>query len=225
VALAISLAVCLTSAAQAQRGRGGFGGGMMTTTALLTNPGVQKEIGLTPDQIKKITDVTKEIRDKHQDERAALRDLQGDERREKTQALNKTVADETKAGLKGVLKPDQEKRLNQIFLQTRGVSAFADADVQKKLKLSDDQKEKLKTIADDSQKDLAEIFQGLRGADAEARQEAMKKIAAIRKEAMDKAKDVLSADQKKDWEDMTGKPFTVQFQGRGGRGRRGAGQN
>jgi hypothetical protein len=222
------LAVCLSSAAQAQRGRGGFGGGRMSPAALLSNPSVQKELGLTPAQIKKVTDVTEAVRDKHQHERAALQSLPGDERREKAQALNQAMAAEAEEGLKGVLQPDQAKRLNQIALQALGVGAFLDAEVQKKVHLRDDQKDKLKTIAEDAQDNMREAFRGLaRGADPAARQEAMKQVAALRKEAMDKAKRVLNAEQKKAWEDMTGKPFQVQFQGRGGVGRNppGGGQN
>jgi hypothetical protein len=223
--LAVGLAAFLSSAAEAQRGRGGFGMGLNNPYALLANPSVQKELAMTEEQVKKVRDVTQSIQDKHKDERAEIQQLErgSEERREKSQALNKKVADETKEGLKGVLKSSQEKRLNQIVMQQRGVQAFSEAEVQKKLDLKDDQKEKLKTIAEDSQNEIREAFQGARGGGPEGFQEAMKKITALRKEAMEKATSVLDDKQKKTWEDMTGKPFQIQFQGRGGRGRRGGG--
>jgi hypothetical protein len=224
IVLAVAVAACLSSAVQAQRGFG-RGGGMGGPLGLLSNPSVQKELGLSEDQVKKVQTVTKEITDKHADERAEIRQLGrgSDEAREKSQALNKKIADEMKEGLKGVLTTKQEKRLNQIALQARGIQAFNDPEVQKKLDLKDDQKEKLKTIAEDSQNEIREAFQGARAGGGDF-QEAMKKITALRKEALDKATSVLDDTQKKTWQDMTGKPFQIQFPARGGRGgRRGAG--
>ena len=52
--------------------------------------------------------------------------------------------------------------------------------------------------------------------DPSAFQERMKKMAAMRKETLDKVQAVLTADQKKSWKDMTGDPFEVQFQRRRG---------
>jgi hypothetical protein len=40
-----------------------------------------------------------------------------------------------------------------------------------------------------------------------------KKAATLGKESMDKALAVLSADQKREWKDLTGESFGVQFQG------------
>ena len=42
----------------------------------------------------------------------------------------------------------------------------------------------------------------------------MQKIAALRKESVQKVVDVLSADQKKTWKEMTGEPFEVKFETR-----------
>ena len=233
--LVLSLAGLLAGPALAQRGqgrggRGGFGGGPDT---LALNPSVQKELNLSEDQIQKIKDVTQSIRDKHKDESDAVRNLQGDERREKGQELRKKISDETNQALAGILKPEQSKRLKEITLQQRGPQAFNDPETQKALNLTDDQKDKIKTINEDSAKDMRELFPqgGRRGAggggggavDPAAFKERMTKVAAIRKETMDKVTSVLTEDQKKTWKEMTGQPFEVKYEAPTG-GRRGQGR-
>jgi hypothetical protein len=51
----------------------------------------------------------------------------------------------------------------------------------------------------------------------------MTKMAALRKETMDKVTSVLTEDQKKTWKEMTGQPFEIKFEAPQG-GRRGRGQ-
>jgi hypothetical protein len=201
------------------RGRGrGFGGGMGGgPLGLLQNESVQKELNLTSDQVSKVKDVAKEIGDKHQEEFAALRDLSREERQEKGRALRKTIHEEAKKSLAGVLKPEQEKRLHQIELQQMHARAFSDPDVQAALKLSDDQKDKLKTINDDAQKEMESMFPGRRGGAGGGggqqggnREENRKKMQTLQKETMDKSLAVLNDQQKKEWSDMLGTPFEVQ---------------
>ena len=234
--LVLGLALLLAGPALAQRGqgRGGFGGGFGGPGFLLQNPGVQKELKLSDDQVKKITETTESIRDKHRDEFEALGKLEGDERREKGQELRKKVSEETQKALAEILKPEQNKRLKEITLQQEGARAFNDPEVQKALNLTDDQKEKIKTINEDAAKEMGDLFppRGRRGGggggappDPGAFKERMTKMAAMRKETLDKATSVLNDDQKKTWKDMTGAPFEVKFEfppgGPRGGGRRG----
>ncbi len=227
----LGLVLLLAGPALAQRGqgRGGRGGGPGGPGMLIQNPSVQKELKLTDDQIQKIKDAGQSIASKRQEERDAIRNLQGDEQREKRQELGKKVAEETNQALAGILKPDQSKRLKEITLQQEGARAFNTEEVQKTLKLTDDQKDKIKTINEDAAKDMRELLPqgGRRGAgggggggvvDPAAFKERMTKVAALRKETMDKVTSVLTDDQKKSWKDMTGEPFEVKFEpGQGGR--------
>jgi hypothetical protein len=222
VALVFSLVLLLAVPAFAQQrgqrggGRGGFGG----YGALISNEAVQKELKLDSEQVEKATAAVREAREKHADDFAKLQDLDQQERREKAMAINKAVNDETIKALDGILKPDQIKRLKQIELQNRqgGIGAFNDPDVQKALKLTSEQKEKIKTIAADAMEEQSALRQQGRGGD---RAEMAKKAAALRKHTMEKVMAVLDDSQKETWKEMTGAPFEVQMQG-GGR-RRGAG--
>jgi hypothetical protein len=220
VFLALGLAALLASPALAQGQRkGGFGrgGGMFGGPGgLVSNKSVQKELKLTDDQAKKATEAVQAVREKHQEEFQGLRDLSPEERGEKMRELTKTMNDEQMKALADILNADQIKRLKQISLQARGNQAFADAEVQKDLKLTDDQKDKIKTINEDFGQEMRSLFQS--GGDF---QENQKKMASMRKEAMDKVVAVLTDDQKKAWKDMTGEPFEVKFEAGQFGGRRG----
>jgi hypothetical protein len=222
VGLVIGVALLLVadvSAQQRQRGqgrggRGGFGGGGLGM--LIQNEGVQKELKLSSSQVEQATAAIQKVRDKHQDELASVRDLQGDERREKMASLNKTISGEQEKALAGILTPDQVKRLKQIELQVRGAQAFSDAEVESHLKLTAEQKEKIKTIASDAQAERRELFQG--GGAGGDRAEMQKKMTALNKTTMEKISAVLTPAQRDTWKEMTGAPVEVQFQGRGRRG-------
>ena len=212
VCLTLSLMFVLAQTVSAQPpqgrpGRGGPGGrGGFGPAGLLQNEGVQKELKLTDDQIKKVQDVAKDIREKHKDDFDKVRSLDQAERREKMQELTKTVSEETTKALADVLKPEQQKRLKQLTLQREGTRAFSNAEVQMALKLTDEQKDKIKTISSDSEKEMRELFQNAGG----DRQEAGKKMQALHKETQDKVMSVLTEDQKKSWKDLTGEPFEFQ---------------
>ena len=226
VVLVVGVALLLAADASAQQrqrgqggrgGRGGMGGGGLGM--LIQNEGVQKELKLSSDQVEKATAAVQKVREKHQDELAGLRDLQGDERREKMVSLNKTISSEQEKSLAGILTPDQIKRLKQIEIQAQGAQAFTDPEVEKQLNLTGDQKEKIKTIAADAQAEMRELFQG--GGGGGDRAEMQKKRAALSKATMERISAVLTSAQKDTWKEMTGAPVEIQFQGRG---RRGGGQ-
>jgi hypothetical protein len=102
-----------------------------------------------------------------------------------------------------VLDPDQMKRLKQIHLQTRGTRAFSDPKVQEQLKFTAEQKDSIKTITEDSDKEIRELQKEGGGF------ENAKKIGAIRREADEKIRNVLTAEQQKTWREMTGEQFQI----------------
>jgi hypothetical protein len=212
-----AVAVLLAAPAQAQRqgqGRGqfGFGGpGGGGPMQLLQNPGVQKELKLSEEQIEKVNKIGQEMRAKMKEAFAGFQDLSQEERREKMQEFQKTMAAENKKALGEIgLNEEQSKRLKQIELQTRGYMVYADPEVQKTLGFTDEQKEKLKTIGGEVAKEMQQAREDA-GGDFRAMQE---KMTAIRKEATTKVQAVLTDEQKAKWKEMTGAPFQLQQQRR-----------
>jgi hypothetical protein len=192
------------------RGFGGFGGGMMDAAQLLLNKSVQEELKLTDDQKSALA----KVQEKQQEAMQKARDA-GD--REKAREIFRTVREETKKEVdkwkETGLKPEQAKRLRQIELQTMQVRAFADADVQKELKLTDKQKDEVKEITEGVTKDVTELRNS-----AQNPRELFPKIQALQKEAKEKVAGLLTEDQKKTWKEMVGDSFEIKFEGRGGPG-------
>jgi hypothetical protein len=205
ILLTFGLIVALAAPALAQqRQRGQFRGrGQGGIGTLVLNESVQKELNMDKDQADKAKEVVQKVRDNHKDDIAKLQDLNQDEARQKGQELSRTMSEEALKALGDVLKPEQIKRLKQIELQQAGDRAFTRPDVQTALKLTDDEKDQIKTIADDAAKQRRELFQGGNA------QGSRDKITALRKETLEKIQAVLTDDQKKTWKDLTGDPFEL----------------
>ena len=108
-----------------------------------------------------------------------------------------------------VLTPDQFKRLMEIDLQQRDYDAFGDTSVQGRLKLNKDQKDSIKTILHDTEKELQGIMKELK----EGNFQAATKVTSIRKETKDRCTEVLTAEQRRTWQDMLGEDFKFETPG------------
>ena len=142
----------MASSALAQdrtQGRGGFGGG---AAGFLMAPNVQKDLNLTDAQVKKVQETLRKIRERHQTDYSALRDASPDVRWTKMATLNETVSDEVKKALS--FSAEQSKRYDQISLQAHGLQAFADSTVAEQLKLTNDQKSKIREIVEATRSSL-----------------------------------------------------------------------
>lgn len=122
-----------------------------------------------------------------------------------------------------MLKPEQLKRFRQIENQQAGMSLYTKEDVQKTLKLSDDQKEKISTITSDLQKDLRDLAGGPGGGRGRPDPDAQKKRDSLQNEAKENIAKLLSAEQKEALKDVTGEPFDLPRGGFGGGGPGGGG--
>lgn len=225
--LAAALVAAVAGGAQAQRQPGGGGRGMGMQQSVfvtaLTNADLQKELKITDDQKKAL----KPAMDKAEEQAKKMREMfagggGGGFDREAMQKMmeeGRKFADEMKAMVEKSLTPEQVKRAKQIEVQAMGMRAFANEDVAKALKITDDQKEKLKGISDDMQKEMQDLRQeyGIRGfggggggggnVDQAKMAEFQKKNKALTDETMEKVMKAMTDDQKKAWKDMTGEPF------------------
>jgi Spy/CpxP family protein refolding chaperone len=196
------------------RGMGGFGGG--GPTQLINSKTVQQELKIDEEQAGKLKEWAREYGAK---QREKMRELfqGGNIDREK---IGEIMAEQTKQAYKEiatVLKEDQVKRLKQIDVQVSGTRAFAMPHVQEALKLTDEQKEKIRDLQASSGKEMQELAQefgfGRREKgerpDPEKMAEFQKKSAAIAKETMTKVEGVLTEAQKGNWKELTGASVDV----------------
>jgi hypothetical protein len=176
-----------------QRGgfAGGFGGG---TLFLLNQKSVQDELKLSDEQVKK----AKELSDKQRESFGGLRNLGQEERRTKMQEQAKA----TDKAVTELLKPEQLKRVKQISLQQQGGRALSNPEVATALKLTDEQKDKLKTIQEETR-----TARGQRGQRGQRTEEERKKLEEARKATNEKMMNILTGEQKTKLKELTGEPF------------------
>lgn len=154
---------------------------------------VQDELKLSADQRKKVGDLrTRAMR--------AMQRLRGqppDKIGEKMQEITR----ESEKELAGIFNADQARRFKEIALQQQGIQALAQPDVAKEVGLSDEQQKKVKDACESGQKERAKLFQGRPGT-PEMMRKAMEKIT---KATSDQIFEILTTEQKTQWEKMKGK--------------------
>jgi Spy/CpxP family protein refolding chaperone len=203
LALVLGVVALLASPALAQRGRGGFGG-FGGPGFLLRVEKVQKDLGLEKDQVTKAEEALTKVREDHREDMQKLFDQNTSQ--EDRDAIRKKLAEANDKALKEVLSEKQMKRLKQIEHQQQGVDMFNDEHVQKALKLTDEQKTKIKEINDDLRKEMREMFSG----GGKPGPETFTKIQGLRKDALASATKVLTDDQKKQLKELTGEPLELK---------------
>lgn len=153
---------------------------------------------LTREEVKKELDVTEEQMDK--------------------------LPDEVMIAISKVLTEKQSKRFKQIYLQKKENNAFKDTNVQKELKMTDEQKKNILTILTDEEKELKDLAPKFgvgggggkgKGGFGKGNTENKEKIETVKKDAKEKIYMVLTKDQRKSWSAMVGEEFKFT-QGFGG---------
>jgi Spy/CpxP family protein refolding chaperone len=211
----IAVVALATGAAQAQPPGGGRGGFQQPLHVLvLTNADLQKELKVTDDQKKALKDVMDKAADLNKRRMELF--TGGAPDMDKLQEMMKEgekLTEDAKAATDKAFTDDQKKRVKQIDVQRLGMRAFANEDVVKALKLTDDQKAKLKTVSEEYTKaatDLrGEYFQQGQFPDMDKMAEYQKKAATLTSESMEKAAKELTDDQKKAWKEQVGEKFDV----------------
>ncbi|MBI3465176.1 MAG: hypothetical protein HY000_19295 [Planctomycetes bacterium] len=170
----------------------GAGGGR-----LLAMPEVQKELGLSDEQKKKVEELLKELGMSEAD-RQSFRSLSKEERRERLKEAarkGQENAGKAKEAVKSILDAKQLERFNQLVLQREGAAALARPDVAEKLGLTQEQKDKLGNIVKDALPDQGSL-PDLKNASKEDRRAAFTKMREKAEKAKADGLAVLTPEQK-----------------------------
>jgi hypothetical protein len=205
--LTAGLAVAFVSIVLAQRPPMGGGGFQTSEGQLLMSKSVQDELKLTDAQKEKVKKIADDLT-------AAMKKARDDMDFTGIAKIRETAEASSSEVVKD-LKPEQRKRLMQIYVQqvTNGKNAnvavvFKNEDVQTELKLTDKQKTMIKTLLEDADKDTKEIRKGLtKDSTQDDRKAANEKISTLNKEVLEKIQASLTDDQKKAWKDLPGDKF------------------
>ena len=142
---------------------------------------------------------------------------------EKMRAFGEEQSKMVTEQLEEILLPEQLERLRQIGLQQQGIQAFSDPSFIEKIGLTKEQQDKIRKNQEEMFSKLSEMGREAReGGDREAM---ASKWREMRDKNFEDAKAVLTADQKKKYEEMLGKPFEMPEDAmRGGFGGPGGGR-
>jgi len=196
-----------------QRRRGSRSGRVRSSLlGLLSLEQVQKELKVTEDEVAKVKKIGEKLRDEMRKKYAELRKIEdADKRRAKMNEMREQYDSASRKQLHDVLSREQMIRLYQIRSQYQAVSdTLAGKYVAEKLKLTDDQKTKAAKIGSDARTKRYDIYRTMRGADEKKRAEAGKKLAEIRADADKQALELLTKEQRAEFEKMKGKKFEIK---------------
>lgn len=217
--MALGLAAAFVAAAQGQateETRRGSGRGLSrgSLLSLLRLEQVQKELRLSEEQAAKVNKVTEELTAEMRKQYTTLREVEDrDQRRAKMTELADQFDGKVREQLRDVLAGEQMTRLYQIRAQVRAVvESLGSTYVAGRLKLTDEQKEKVARINKDMQAKRSELFGAMRDATQEQRAEATEKLRKIRSDADKEALAVLTAEQSKAFQEMQGEKIELQMQ-------------
>jgi len=219
--LGVVMATALVAMALAQGGPGGPGGpgGMRggnnmqdrSGVMLLGRGDVQKDLALTTaqkDQLQAMQDSM----------RAKMRELFEGGGGDNQEAM-KTLMASTQKEVAAILNPTQVKRLGEIRVQLMGSRAALDAEIQKTLGVTADQKSRLEKLATGQQAANAAVRTRMQegGISREEGRASMQKNTEVLNAEIMK---VLTAEQNAKLKEMGGRKFEAEEQPQGGMGRR-----
>lgn len=203
---------------------GSFGGGGDPIIGLLMSEPVRKEIEVMPDQEEALTKL-RESASSGFDRNVDIRSMSEADRTKffaEMSEKRKKMEKEMREKLEEVLLPEQLERLEQISIQVRGASALADAELATKLNLSTEQKTKIEESRTKNGERMGERMREIFSSGGGDRDKMREEFGKVRKEADDELLAVLTDEQRKQFDEMKGKPFEMP-EGELGRGGFGGG--
>lgn len=219
VGIVLSATVVLAQRPEGRGGRGFRGGGPGQGVMLLSVPEVREELKITDEQVKSLEEVRDMLQEVNfRDQLQGLRDLDREQRREKMQELQakmEEVGQKVEARLKEILNADQLKRLGELQLQREGAMAIARPPVAEQLGLSDEQREKVRSILASTRPQRGQERPNFGELSREERQKLMEERRAQREKAESEVVAVLTDEQKAKWSEMQGEDFEFPRRRRG----------
>ncbi len=163
---------------------------------------VHRELGLTEEQRTKATAIFRAYRD---DLGARVAKIPRGATEDIHEAF-KLASGRAVDSLKGLLKPGQFARLEQIATQAMGMGAFERTEVIRTLGITDDQCERIDAIVVETNRAIRDLLSTAR----EDPETALRTARALRAHGFRSILDVLTMQQRNAWDEFTGKPFKLE---------------
>jgi len=211
-----------------RQGRSGaFGNRGLGKLDLLKNADVQKDLNITDEQKTTLSKFTEDMQAEVRKQLEGLKDLSQEDRRAKLAEMRSKLGDrekEVQTKLEEVLNTSQRDRLAQIELQaelaSHRIEVFSKKEVAEGLEITDEQKQKLTELRESISKEMREA-RGQGGQGGPPSDDVRAKMKKLGEETMDKAKEILTSEQREKLEKMAGKKVDFDLSQLGGPGGRG----
>jgi hypothetical protein len=169
---------------------------------------VQEELKLSDEQKQKLLEKFPDHVQETMKLFEKIQELKSPEREKAMQEHRQKSEQKLMTQLKDVLDAQQQERLFQLQLQQAGVFALlGQHEAFRKLKITDEQREKFREVVQAMEKKIQPLVK-----EAESGgnpQEVMPKVMKVRKEHESLIEALLSDTQKKQWQELLGKPFML----------------
>jgi hypothetical protein len=162
---------------------------------LLTQKEVQEDLQICPQQAHQVARLAERLAAQRREVVHGFHELPRLEQREK---FKRVVADNQRA-LADILRPEQARRLDQVFLQLQGPLVFSNPEVADILQLTSRQKERVADIQDDILAELPPHRNCLALTTPEAER--------LQTDARERILKQLTAEQRAAWQGLTGAPY------------------
>lgn len=193
---------------------------------LLARETVQRDLGMSAEQLKVVQDFAKLVNDRTRGMPAKFREIfpaprryppeEYETRMRKYQAWVEEVNakdKQSRAEILAMLTPSQSARLEQIRLQAAIPGALARPDIIKALDISEEQGAKIRALSDEMAEKVLARRPDLRGLDAQACRERIlafdKESGEVQAETAKRVLDVLAAEQRTKFEKLQGKKIDL----------------
>jgi len=168
---------------------------------------VQVELNLSDDQKQKLRETmtgyvqeTKKVFEK-------LKDMKAGEREKELQSHRQKSYEKLEPFLKETLKADQLKRFQQLKRQYDTPAIMLQPEIVKELTITDEQRKQFMGLVKDMQKEIGPLMKEAQSGGNP--QEIRPKVIKLRLDCQGKIEALLSDAQKKQWQEMIGKPFVI----------------
>jgi hypothetical protein len=167
---------------------------------LYQSPDVAKSMRLTAEQVDKLNQISELAQTRF---RTNYDKLTPEERSRQIQELNREYTADSLRGARDIMNDDQWKRYQQLSLQYGGFYSLTDPEVEKRLRLTDQQRINLREYMEWSDKQMQDINKV--GATNRDKGEALYRD--YQKEYQSRFNKLLTTDQQKAWREMAGEPY------------------
>jgi hypothetical protein len=172
---------------------------------LFRNPEVSRALNINQNQLQQLNQANQQLQDRFRNDFSRLPDNEA-ARAMRMQELTRNFNNEFARSAGTILSADQLNRYRQIELQSQGLGAFGDPQVQRSLNLNSPQRDHLQNLQQQYQRQ----FDDIRQLAQDNPQAAEQRFNRLRSQMATQINGILTPEQQRAWSQMTGDPFMLR---------------